>query len=227
MKLSITKQYVFLLINGGVNFDFSSLTDFLITSIVAGLLELKEEGIIKDETVEEGNNILISIEKDLPNELDYLKQLYNAILVSKNKTLYEIVELFISNAHDCNCEKYSGNLVKSLIKDGMILGGKQERLGTESKVEQVINKDRMEQFIKYIREVFFEENDYNEEVFIIAKLLQKTGMLREYFTEKEESTIIRKLENVVEEFGDSTLSERLKLIDKILLLMFRSIAILM
>lgn len=212
MNKYLTKQYAILVMNKRFNINSFLVRDFLVATIAAGLFELEQIGVIKSE--HSSSNITFSIQKVLPDRLNHLSQIYNVILDDNEKTLYQIIKLFNIESTNKYAINYVQELIHSMIKDGLLSESRKAKLFGKSKMIYSVNKEEANEIIENLRNSILYDNTDSEDSFILAKLLDKSGLLRSYFQKEETIKMSNRIQELIK--GDSILSFKLKELDDLL-----------
>ncbi|MDS0525674.1 GPP34 family phosphoprotein [Clostridium sp. SHJSY1] len=214
MNKSVTKQYALLVMNKRFNINSFLVRDFLVATIAAGLFELEKNKVLKVEYSK--NNITFSIQKKLPDKLNYLSEIYNVILDCHEKTLYDVIKLFNMESNRRYSENYVQGLTHSMVKSGVLSETKKNKLFGKEKTSYVVNKETVNEIIKYIRETFLYDKSDDEECCILSILLNRTGLLKSYFGKDEADIIVNKIKKLIK--GDYGLTTIIRGLDDLIVM---------
>ena len=178
---------------------------------VSGILELLEGGfIIKDE-----KDRLLA-EKDLGLELPYLKSLYEYIVSRKKPTKIETIVTDYSNAFGKPIYTFIQAIGDSLAEQNAVtietskkmLGGtKTKYLPVGSSVTHVIEKIRAE---------ILEEGVMSDETVILAILLQKAGIIKDFFSKVESAQLKNRLKELKQNESYKDIAKVIEYIESII-----------
>ena len=181
MSLSITNEFVLLALNKEKK--LASLFDHLILvcEISLGLFELTESNIISFESykIASFDEMIFISENELPEEMNYLKFLHQAVTDSASKTIYDIITRFCTDWKTGYALNYTIDIQMNLA-DKKVLTEK-KKPGAQS--EFIVFSEAAEVYADHLRKNLTEDKFADPNFLIIASLLYRTGMLSEYFPE--------------------------------------------
>lgn len=184
--LSITQEYLICAVNSkGKISGFGS--EKLICLIASGLLELQLEGCIKIDKKR------VTVTNNLPEERLYLKPLYDFVNQQKPVKLEKILEAYNYSFKDRGYELV--NSIGASLKDlGLvevtctgIFGNKNAYIPNANAVHYVVDMIRAE---------FLEDVEVTEDIASLIILLDKSKLLKIYFSEYEQKEIKKKLKEI-------------------------------
>lgn len=184
--LSITKEYLICAVNSkGKISGFGS--EKLICLIASGLLELQLEGCIKIDKKK------VTVMNNLPEERLYLKPLYDFVNQQKPVKLEKVLEAYNYSFKDRGYELV--NSIGASLKDldlvevtcAGIFGNKNAYIPNSNAVHYVVDMIRAE---------FLEDVEVTEDIASLIILLDKSKLLKIYFSEYEQKEIKKKLKEI-------------------------------
>lgn len=184
--LSITQEYLICAVNSkGKISGFGS--EKLICLIASGLLELQLEGYIKIDKKK------VTVTNNLPEERLYLKPLYDFVNQQKPVKLEKILEAYNYSFKDRGYELV--NSIGASLKDldlvevtcAGIFGNKNAYIPNSNAVHYVVDMIRAE---------FLEDVEVTEDIASLIILLDKSKLLKIYFSEYEQKEIKKKLKEI-------------------------------
>ena len=184
--LSITQEYLICAVNSkGKISGFGS--EKLICLIASGLLELQLEGCIKIDKKK------VTVMNNLPEERLYLKPLYDFVNQQKPVKLEKVLEAYNYSFKDRGYELV--NSIGASLKDldlvevtcAGIFGNKNAYIPNSNAVHYVVDMIRAE---------FLEDVEVTEDIASLIILLDKSKVLKTYFSEYEQKEIKKKLKEI-------------------------------
>ena len=184
--LSITQEYLICAVNSkGKISGFGS--EKLICLIASGLLELQLEGCIKIDKKK------VTVTNNLPEERLYLKPLYDFVNQQKPVKLEKVLEAYNYSFKDRGYELV--NSIGASLKDldlvevtcAGIFGNKNACIPNSNAVHYVVDMIRAE---------FLEDVEVTEDIASLIILLDKSKLLKIYFSEYEQKEIKKKLKEI-------------------------------
>ena len=184
--LSITQEYLICAVNSkGKISGFGS--EKLICLIASGLLELQLEDCIKIDKKR------VTVTNNLPDEKLYLKPLYDFVNQQKPVKLEKILEAYNYSFKDRGYELV--NSIGASLKDldlvevtcAGIFGNKNAYIPNSNAVHYVVDMIRAE---------FLEDVEVTEDIASLIILLDKSKLLKTYFSEYEQKEIKKKLKEI-------------------------------
>ena len=184
--LSITQEYLICAVNSkGKISGFGS--EKLICLIASGLLELQLEGCIKIDKKK------VTVTNNLPEERLYLKPLYDFVNQQKPVKLEKVLEAYNYSFKDRGYELV--NSIGASLKDldlvevtcAGIFGNKNAYIPNSNAVHYVVDMIRAE---------FLEDVEVTEDIASLIILLDKSKLLKIYFSEYEQKEIKKKLKEI-------------------------------
>ena len=195
--LSITQEYLICAVNSkGKISGFGS--EKLICLIASGLLELQLEKCIK---IDKKRVVVID---NLPDERLYLKPLYDFVNQQKPVKLEKILEAYNYSFKDRGYELV--NSIGASLKDlGLvevtctgIFGNKNVYIPNANAVHYVVDMIRAE---------FLEDVEVTDDIAALIVLLDKSKLLKIYFSEFEQKEIKKKLKKITNSNTDKTIKD--------------------
>lgn len=207
--LSITQEYLICAVNSkGKISGFGS--EKLICLIASGLLELQLEKCIK---IDKKRVVVID---NLPDERLYLKPLYDFVNQQKPVKLEKILEAYNYSFKDRGYELV--NSIGASLKDlGLvevtctgIFGNKNAYIPNANAVHYVIDMIRAE---------FLEDVEVTDDIAALIVLLDKSKLLKIYFSEFEQKEIKKKLKKITNSNTDKTIKDMIDNVEYMITMM--------
>lgn len=184
--LSITQEYLICAVNSkGKISGFGS--EKLICLIASGLLELQLEDCIKIDKKR------VTVTNNLPDEMLYLKPLYDFVNQQKPVKLEKILEAYNYSFKDRGYELV--NTIGASLKDlGLVEVTRTGIFGNKN--AYIPNANAVHYVVDMIRAEFLEDVEVTEDIASLIILLDKSKLLKTYFSEYEQKEIKKKLKEI-------------------------------
>lgn len=184
--LSITQEYLICAVNSkGKISGFGS--EKLICLIASGLLELQLEDCIKIDKKR------VTVTNNLPDEKLYLKPLYDFVNQQKPVKLEKILEAYNYSFKDRGYELV--NSIGASLKDlGLVEVTRTGVFGNKN--AYIPNANAVHYVVDMIRAEFLEDVEVTEDIALLIILLDKSKLLKTYFSEYEQKEIKKKLKEI-------------------------------
>ena len=156
--------------------------------IVSGILEMQLEKCISltDKKV--------SICAELPEHIAYLKPLYDVINQGKPVKAEKIVETYTITFTNKKLYELTDTLMDSLKQADVVEPVKAGLLG--NKDSYVPKKEVITRIIEKIRSELLEDGEISGEVIALTALMEKSGSLKDYFSNYEQKELKKKIETI-------------------------------
>jgi len=209
--MSYTQEYFLCAINGKGNVPLFRDVEVTVCLIAGGIMELIGSGyLVRDE-----KNKLVS-GKDWDDTLSYLKPLYEEIVSSKkDRDAKGISVKYIDS--DKKRNKLIASLGVSLLAEGCV--EELENKGfLKNKTKYVPKQDAVTRVIEKVRAEFLEDGEVTEETTCLAALLERSGLIKDYFSKVESAKLKERIKQVRESDASATVNEMLDYIESLILL---------
>lgn len=208
--LAITQEYLVCALNSkgkisGVNVEKS------VCLIASGLLELQLEDCIKIE------NKKVAVINNLPKEKLYLKPLYDFVDKSKPVKLEKILEEYLYSVTDKNLQELINSIGKSLENLGVVKATSAGIL--KNKTAYIPNKEVVNYVVDMIRSELLEDVELTEDIAVLTTLLEKSKLLKTYFSEYEQKEIKNKLKEIRNSDTSKMIKEMIAYIENMIAIM--------
>ena len=208
--LAITQEYLVCALNSkgkisGVNVEKS------VCLIASGLLELQLEDCIKIE------NKKVAVVSSLPNEKLYLKPLYDFVNKSKPIKLEKILEEYLYSVTDKNLQELINSIGKSLENLGAVEATSTGIL--KNKTAYIPNKEVVNYVVDMVRSELLEDVELTEDIAVLTTLLEKSKLLKTYFSEYEQKEIKDKLKEIKKSDTSKMVKEMIAYIENMIAIM--------
>lgn len=229
MTKSLSKDYALLNIAKGIDLNSFIAVKNLLGTIAAGIYELEQNKIIELNKINaEGLAAMLSsdfsmtVKKELPSDLGYLKTLYNVIEKSEKKTTYDVIRMLCFDVKTLYSNQHVADIIGSLVSDNQLKENEKKGLLGKKKIVYEADLDSMKQSTASMLEAL--KNDtIDEHDTLLLYLLMKTDLLGDYYNSKEKAFIKEKLEQMKK--TDNAIKDVLKIIDDILVILFALVAV--
>lgn len=185
--LSIAQEYMICTVNGKGN--ISSYNEKAVAClVVSGLLEMQLAKCISI------NDKKLSVCAELPEDMEYLKPLYNVINQGKPMKVAKAVEAYTVAFTNKKLYELEDALMESLKEASVVEPVKAGLLG--NKESYAPKKDIVTGIIEKIRAELLEDGKISEDVIALTALMDKTGNLKDYFSKYEQKELKNKIEAI-------------------------------
>lgn len=185
--LSITQEYMICTVNGkGAISGYTQKT--VACLVVSGLLEMQ---LAKCVSL---NDKKVHVCAELPENMAYLKPLYNIINQGKPMKVEKAVEAYTIAFSNKNLHELEDALMESLKEADVVEPVKTGFLN--NKDSYVPKKDIVTGIIEKIRAELLEDGEISEDVIALTALMDKAGNLKDYFSKYERKELKDKIESI-------------------------------
>ena len=216
MKNLSTPQQYFLCIlkkNGKISSLEMEKTTCLAASAVVELL-------MDDVLALDGKKL--SVQTPLPEEKNYLRQVYDVVVKKQPVKFESVVEYFSFNFTD----KYINGLVEDLGESLVKLGCVQKEKGgfMNGKTLYIPNAADVDCIVQNIRAELLEDGDISEDIVVLTALLNKSKDLQRYFSSYEKQALKKRMDEIKENPQNELIHKATDYIDTLFLLFIVAIS---
>lgn len=196
--LSLTQEYFICAVNDRGKLSNLNL-DRTVCFIASGVLELQLAGCIYVENAGKlpaamaGKRIRVT--DALPEEKAYLRPFYDYLNQEKPVKVEKIVEDYGYAFSEKRTNALVASVGESLVQDGLAQAGKTGPLGGVK--SYLPSKEALNRVIDLVRSELLEEGEVTEDIAALVILLEKSGVIREYFSRHEQKEMKEKLSVLV------------------------------
>ncbi len=185
--LSITQEYMICTVNE--KGTISSYNEKAVACLlVSGLLEME---LAKCISIDDKR---VRVCAELPEEMSYLKPLYNAINQDKPVKIAKLIEGYTIAFTNKKLRELEDSLMASLREADVVEPVKTGFLS--NKDSYVPKKDVITGIIEKIRAELLEDGEISEDVIVLTALMDKVGNLKDYFSKYEQKELKNKIEAI-------------------------------
>lgn len=208
-NLSYTQEYYLLALNENGKMPALKSIDISACLLVSAIMELKENGYI--EADEKGK---YTAAKLWDNTLPYLKPVYDTLLNAKKpQSAKSLAEKYVFS------EKNMNELLQAIGSSLVVLD-----CATEMPEKGLIkrrtlyapNSKDSKRVIEKIRAEFLESGSVSDEAVCLGALLDKSGLVRNYFSKAESGELKSRLKQIRESEAYATVKELVEFIDTLI-----------
>ena len=167
--------------------------------VAGGLIQLKLSNCISIE------NKRVHIIGELSDKINYLKPLYDYIKEKENVKIDKLATDYLCGFTDKKTNELIELIGKSLVELG-IATEEQTGVLVKSKV-YVADSETIKTVVNKIKTELMDNEDISEETTVIYMLLEKSKLLKEYFSQFELKEIKEKIKNVINNENYKTIKE--------------------
>lgn len=207
--LAITQEYLICAVNSkGKVSGFGS--EKLICLIASGLLELQLEDCIKIDKKR------VVVTNTLPDEKLYLKPLYDFLNQQKPVKLEKILEAYNYSFTDRGYELV--NSIGTSLKDiGLVEATRTGIFGNKN--AYIPNANAVHYVVDMIRAEFLEDVEVTEDIAALIILMDKSKLLKTYFSEYEQKEIKKKLKEITNSDTGKTIKDMINNVEYMITMM--------
>lgn len=207
-NLSYTQEYLLCVLKPKGTIPAISSTQIATCLVAGGLLELLNLQVISID-----NKKKITIEKNLDSSANHLEPLYQVIHSKKVMTIQDLATKYAFSTG-----KLLNEYIKALsntmsennqvtIETGGLLKNKTLFIPNENEVLKIIEKIRAE---------FLEEGVISDETLVLGALLQKSGFMKQYFSQYESKILKDRVNEIKNSLEGNFVKEMVDYIDTLI-----------
>lgn len=205
--LAITQEYLICAVNSkGKISGFS--TEKLVCLIASGLLELQLENCIKI------NKDTVTVTNNLPDDKIYLKPLYDFVNQSKPVRMGKILEAYTYSFSDKNLYELINSIGASLEDLGLVEATRTGIFGNKN--AYIPNSNAVHYVVDMIRAEFLEDVEVTEDIALLIVLLDKSKLLKTYFSEYEQKEIKEKFKDLANQDTGKMIKEMVDYVENMI-----------
>lgn len=206
--LSFTQEYLLCALSPKGAFPALKSTEITVCLVAGGLLELLHLHVI---SIDEKKKIIV--EKDLePNEF-HLEPLYTEIKNSKAMNVKDVASKYVFGS-----AKLLNEFIQALtlpMSDSHIVSVETGGL-FHNKTLYIPNNDEILKIIEKIRAEFLEKGTVSDENVVLGALLQKSGLIKNYFSKYESDRLKERINEIKKSEAGSFVKEMVDYIDTLI-----------
>lgn len=213
--LSIIQEYFICIVN-----EKGKISGFSIEKpvcfVAAGLLELQIEKCVSIDKK------MVTVTRELPEEKNYLKPLYDFVNQSKPVKLEKLLEAYHYSITDKKWNELMESVGSSLQTMGLVEAGKTGLLG--NKKSFVPAKNAVNGIVEKVRAEVLEDGELTEDVAALVILLEKSKSLKTYFSEFEQKEIKTRLKEIADTPNGKMIKYMVEYVENMIVVMTAVIA---
>lgn len=206
--LSVTEEYVLCALNKkGVISSYGIELEACIAA--GGLIDLIQSYCIKLNEKKE-----IVVIKDLDAELDFLKPMYDWLKSSKSKNVSEIANDYMMSSDSKKINTFIESIENSLTNKGCVkVEHKKCIFGNRTYFIPEVNE--IDKVIQKIRAELLEEGEVSEETIALVSLLDKSLMIKNYFSKYESNELKKRLKEIRQSSSSQLIKQMIDSVDAV------------
>ncbi|MGN6713440.1 GPP34 family phosphoprotein [Anaerocolumna jejuensis] len=189
-NLSFTQEFFLCALKPQGSTTLTHSTESSTCLLAGGLLELLMDGYISIDDKK------VFVNKELSSDKMYLTPIYELIKKNKPMKTEAIAEKFAFDFK--RPDELFQSVGHSLIEDGHVAEESNQGL-FKNKVRFLPNESEVTKVVEKLRAEFLEEGNVSDEVIVLGALLNKSGLIKKYFSKYE----IQKLNDRLKEINQS------------------------
>jgi hypothetical protein len=190
-NLSFTQEFFLCALKPQGSATLTNSTESSICLLASGLLELFMDGYI---SIDDKKKVLIN--KELSSDKIYLAPINELIKNNKPMKVETIAEKYAFDSKQP--DELFKSVGMSIVKDGYVAEESSRGL-LKNKIHFVPNESEVTKIVEKLRAEFLEEGNVSDEVIILGALLNKSSLIKKYFSKYE----VQKLNNRLKEIKQS------------------------
>lgn len=205
--LSYTQEYLLCALNSKGKIPVMNSSHITACIVAGGLLEL-----LQSHAASIGVKKKIVIERSLNENEKHLEPLYNTIKSGKPMSVNDIAVKYVF-ASSKRLNEFIEALSKTMKEGRYVTAGTG---GLFHKALLIPNNDEVLKVIEKIRAEFLEEGSIQDETIVLGALLQKSSLIKNYFSKFESRKLKERLEEIKKSDAGSLVKEMVQYIDTII-----------
>ena len=192
--LTLTQEYFICAVN-----DKGKLSSFnvdrLVCLLASGMLELQLSGCISidggKKRILSGSGKSVSVTGPLPEEKEFLRPLYDYLNQGKPVKMEKLLEDYHYSFSGKRMNSLIDSIGESLAEEGLAQAAD---AGLFEGVRRFLpTKDAINRVVDLVRSELLEEGEVTEDIAALVILLEKSGVIREYFSRYEQKEMKERL----------------------------------
>lgn len=206
-NLSITQEYLLCAFNENGKLYVGTQSK-AICFIAGALLELNSDCYVKIQDKK------IVVEAELEKD-HYLYPMYNFIKNSKAKTVKNIASSYIFSLTSKNFYELIDSVGQSLVAENCVKELCKTSIFGKEKHYYIPNKETIDYIVQKIRAELLENGNLDDEVIALTCLLNKSGLLKQYFSKYESQQLQDRLKEMKNSAPNMVIKDMLDYIEAI------------
>lgn len=207
--LSITQEYLLCAMNNKGGFPLIG-KEQPVCFVAGALWELISNNFVHIQ------NKRIVIVREIEESFNYLSPMFELIQNSKPKTIKNLVGEYVFSLTEKDLKALIHSVAKSLVLAGYAKDVCNKGFLGRTNRYIVPRKDKTENVIQKIRAELLEDGTVSEETVGLASLLNKSGLLKQYFSKYESQQLKVRLNEIKNSDQNQMVKEMLQYVDSIM-----------
>ncbi|WP_283606784.1 GOLPH3/VPS74 family protein [Faecalispora anaeroviscerum] len=210
-QLSFTQEYLLCALSPKGTLPMLRQTEILTCLVTGGLLELLYSGTI---SIDAKNKVLV--EKELERNQFHLEPLYDTLKGSKPMKVYDLAAKYVFSSH-----KLPDHYLQALCLPMAEQQGVFPKTGGlfHNRPVYVPNQEEVEKIVEKLRAVFLEDGTVDDDTLVLGALLQKSGLIKNYFSKFESDSLNRRIQEIKESEAGSLIKKMIDYVDTLIAVM--------
>ena len=215
--LTLTQEYFICAVN-----DKGKLSSFnvdrLVCLLASGMLELQLSGCISidggKKRILSGSGKSVSVTGPLPEEKEFLRPLYDYLNQGKPVKMEKLLEDYHYSFSGKRLNSLHDSIGESLAEEGLAQAAD---AGLFESVRRFLpTKDAINRVVDLARSELLEEGEVTEDIAALVILLEKSGVIREYFSRYEQKEMKERLAAITKSPEGAMVKEMLDYVNSML-----------
>lgn len=187
-NLSFTQEFFLCALKPQGSATLTNSTERSTSLLIGGLLELLMDGYISID-----DNKKVFINKELSSDKIYLAPIYELIKTNKPMKIKTIAEKYAFGFK--RSDELFQSVGNSIVEDGYVVKENNQGL-FKSKIHFLPNESEVTKIVEKLRAELLEQGKISDEVIVLAALLNKSGLIKNYFSKYEVQKLDERLKEI-------------------------------
>ncbi|WMJ89836.1 GOLPH3/VPS74 family protein [Anaerocolumna sp. MB42-C2] len=203
-NLSFTQEFFLCALKPQGSTTLTNSTESSTCLLAGGLLELQMDGYISFDDKK------VFVNKELSSDKMYLKPIYELIKNNKPMKIEAIAEKYAFDFK--RPDELFQSVGHSIVKDGCVVEESKQGL-FKNKVRFLPNESEVTKVVEKLRAEFLEEGNVSDEAIVLGVLLNKSGLIKKYFSKYEMQKLNDRLKEIKQSEAGALIKQMVDYID--------------
>lgn len=210
-ELSFTQEYLLCALSPKGTLPALRQTEMITCLVAGGLLELLYSGTI---SINEEKKIVVL--KELDRSQAHLEPLYAILTNRKPLKVYDLAVKYVFSSHRLP-DEFLRALCLPMVEQQVVspeIGGL-----FHNRPVYMPNQEAVRKTVEKIRAEFLEGGPIDDETLVLGALLQKSSLIKNYFSKYESDTLNRRIEEIKKSEAGSLIKKMIDYVDTLIAVM--------
>ncbi len=203
-NLSYTQEFFLCALKPQGSTTLTHSTESSTCLLAGGLLELLMDGYISIDDKK------MFVNKELSSDKIYLMPIYQLIKNNKPMKIEAIAEKYAFDFK--RPDELFQSIGRSIVEDGYVIEESKQGL-FKNKVRFLPNESEVTKVVEKLRAEFLEEGNVSDEAIVLGALLNKSGLIKKYFSKYELQKLNERLKEIKQSEAGALIKEMVDYID--------------